>query len=105
MKKIIAILLVITLMSALFVVPAHAHEVEETATPYALACPRCGSNLITKTTDVDENTVWDQTVQGCTNNPMTHLHGYYYRYTYYDCSACDYTRNISSTKITVCQYD
>lgn len=105
MKKVISIMLVLAMACALFIIPAHAHEVEETVVPYALACPKCGANLIKKTNDVKSETVWNETVDGCTKNPTTHLHGYYYRDTYYDCYGCDYTRHISTTTVPVCQYD
>ena len=83
MKKIVAILLVVALMSAMFVVPAHAHEGEE-ATPYSYACTNraCARNLIPKTRT--EKSYFSY--PGCTNNSMTHNHYYVVRYRYYVCN-------------------
>ena len=103
MKKVISIMLVLAMACALFIVPAHAHEVEETATPYALACPEgCGGTTSTYT--VNSSTVWDGNVDGCTNNPMTHIHGHYYVFTHRVCNRCGHDDVIASTKVTVCPY-
>ena len=111
MKKIVAILLVVALMSAMFVVPAHAHEVEETEImPRARFCQECSGPCRSATSQ--SNVVWNETVHGCTNKPgVTHKHGYYYIYSYYVCtstgcpaynSTWQYT---TSTKYSVCAYD
>ena len=102
MKKIVAILLVVALMSAMFVVPAHAHEGEE-ATPYAYVCARCDSTMI-RYTDTEKD-YYDYL--GCTNNAMTHKHYDSRTYVYYYCSNCGFTtsRSLVSTTKNHCIYD
>ena len=104
MRKIVAILLSITLMSVLFIIPIHAHEEEETMTTYSPICLEngCGGRLYTKTENTD--TVWDETVDSCTNNPLPHRHGHYYTYTIRECTDCFNYDVLSRIKVTVCSY-
>ena len=90
MKKIVAVLLVITLMSALFIVPAHAHEADE-VTPRSMLCDDpngCNQPLAHRTTSGNKY----KSVSGCTNNALTHNHYQKGVYDYYVCvnSSCSY---------------
>lgn len=101
MKKIVAILLVIALMSAMFVVPAHAHEAEE-ASARASTCPRCGEWMEYRTNEYSRN-YYDY--PGCTNNAMTHKHYdvtyvRYYICTKSGCYNCENNVKISPTYYT-----
>ena len=84
MKKIVAILLAVTLMSALVIVPAYAHEGEE-ATPYSYICNTC-SRVMTRKTETEKE-YYDY--PGCTNNAMTHKHYDLKTFAYYVCNSCN----------------
>ena len=76
MKKIVAILLVVALMSAMFVVPAHAHETEGVSPRVAPdACPRCQSDL----TQVTRTYPKGVTVSNCPVYDYSHNHTEYYK--------------------------
>lgn len=106
MKKIVAILLAITLMSALFIVPVHAHESDEVV-PCAATyfCDYCGRAKIRKTETKKE--YYDY--PGCTNNAMTHKHYNLKTYEYYVCNYCDPNDKdgyvLISTSSNHCIYD
>ena len=91
MKKVVAILLAITLMSALFIVPAHAHEADE-VTPRAMLCDDpggCNQAMVYRSKSVGSTTSIEPS---CPNHigSHTHLHITYLRY--YTCvnSNCAY---------------
>ena len=85
MKKIVAILLVVALMSAMFVVPAHAHEAEETEiVPRSIWCDYCGGPTVQRTSSKVIRDWYD--VDGCTNDPLTHKHKITEYYTWYICT-------------------
>jgi hypothetical protein len=98
MKKIIAILLVIALMSALFIVPAHAAEMAGDS----IICRGCGSETYDCTTTTSATT-WSD-INGCTRYPFTHKHGSYTVTKTYICEWCEY-RNVVRTTHTVCPYE
>lgn len=99
MKKIVAILLVVALMSAMFVVPAHAHEVEEGASTYAYACYGCGARLTNPYTRQLSYTWVD--VPNCTNSVSAHKHKKILMESYYVCSMCAYSaRQYTTTYYT-----
>ena len=92
MKKIVAILLVVALMSAMFVVPAYAHEAEE-ASARAVLCDDpggCGEWLEYRTVSNGSKVYYN--VDGCTNNALTHRHYDWPVKRYYVCTntACRY---------------
>ena len=85
MKKIVAILLVVALMSAMFVVPAHAHEGNDIM-PRAPLCIICKQPMNRVTQEIDRN-YYDY--PGCTNNAMTHKHYDRHMESFYTCpSGC-----------------
>ena len=78
MKKIVAILLVVALMSAMFVVPAHAHETEGVSPCVAPdACPRCQSDYTQYTTTYGKVV----SVRYCDYDTHEHNHIEYYKNT------------------------
>lgn len=84
MKKIVAILLVVALMSAMFVLPAHAHEVEETEiTPRAVWCQVCSQPVVKKTSTY--TTSW-YSVRNCEAWPSSHMHRDHVYVTWYICT-------------------
>ena len=93
MKKIIAILLAITLMSAMFVVPAHAHEAEETEImPRAMLCDDpggCNKAMAYRENEVSRST---SLVPTCEKVYGGHYHTSIVYRRYYICvnSACRY---------------
>ena len=76
MKKIIAILLAITLMSVL-IIPAAAAE--------AFPCPSCNKYCVA--TKVNEKVVTSR-VTSCNQNPHEHTHYLYYDVYSINCSTC-----------------
>ena len=87
MKKIVAILLAITLMSALFIVPAHAHEVEETEImPRAGWCNVCSQPALYQSSYRDGS--WFS-VNNCEAWPSSHMHRYTYLDSWYICTNSD----------------
>lgn len=83
MKKIIAILLVVTLMSALFIVPAHAHETDE-VTPRSMLCDDpngCNQPMAHRSTSGSKTIL----VSRCSNNSSSHTHTQKGYYDYYVC--------------------
>ena len=72
MKKIVAILLVVALMSAMFVVPAHAHEADA-VTPRSKLCDDlggCKQPLAHRTTNATRTIL----VARCSNESVSHTH-------------------------------
>ena len=91
MKKIIAILLVVALMSAMFVVPAHAHEADE-VNPRAMLCDDlggCRQAMMYHETEVSRST---ELVPTCNNCYGGHYHTSIVYRRYYTCvtSYCRY---------------
>ena len=71
-------MLVVALMSAMFVVPAHAHETEGVSPRVAPdACPRCQSDRTQVTTTYGKGV----SVQYCDYATHTHNHTEYYKNT------------------------
>jgi len=104
MKKIVAILLVITLMSALFIVPAHAQEDDVEPCGVVLNCPECNGSLKQVTRAAYNKAV---SVSYCDYESSTHYHTKYYSSgTYYSCSNCGYTQTITPNSYirTYCTY-
>lgn len=90
MKKIIAIFLVVTLMSALFIVPAHAHEADA-VTPRSKLCDDpggCKQPLAHRTTNGTKTIL----VSRCSNESVSHTHTQKGYYDYYVCvnSNCEF---------------
>ena len=84
MKKIVAILLVVTLMSALFIVPAHAHEADE-VTPRSMLCDDpggCNQPMAHRTKD---NGKTYTSVSSCVDARYAHSHFQYRYLKYYVC--------------------
>ena len=87
MKKIVAILLAITLMSTLFIVPAHAQG-SEGIMPRAPICVNCQQPLNYKTQEIRADREYYD-YPGCTNNAMTYKHYDRHMESFYTCpSGC-----------------
>lgn len=102
MKKIVAILLVVVLMSAMFVVPAHAHDGEKVQ-PRAVICASCGTGTLYNTTGEKGVGV---SVDECYYEIHPHYHSKMYTATYSECTHCNYRRLVStgSYLYTYCPY-
>lgn len=91
MKKIVAILLVVTLMSALFIVPAHAHEADE-VTPRSMLCDDPGGCNQPMAHRTKNNGKTYTSVSSCVDARYTHNHYRIIYLKYYVCvtSGCPY---------------
>ena len=101
MRKIVAILLVLAIACALFIVPAHAHDGDVELCGVALPCLRCREPMSTGTREAYQKAV---SVSYCNYESHSHYHTRYYNAgTYHYCSACGYVDNDGYAR-TYCPY-
>ena len=86
MKKVISIMLVLVMACALFIVPAHAHEAEETEImPRAMLCDDPGGCNQVMAPGIKDNGKTYTRVSSCVDARYTHDHFQYAYLRYYVC--------------------
>ena len=104
MKKIVAILLAITLMSALFIVPAHAQEPEVLPRGPVVGCVKCHEPM---SFSDPQSYSYSTTVNYCDYESHSHYHTIYRQNAIYTvCNNCGYRELYSSGSYyrTYCPY-